>query len=148
MFDRPVIAWEWSDVSDRTEPHEHPRRKAKSTFRDDAFERAAAIFRAASDPNRLKMLERLSSGEWCVSELAGVAGAHMSTVSQQLRLLRAERLVTRRRDGAHLYYSLADAHVASLIHAALEHASEPKSIREKDDDDEPQDPRKARSRSR
>lgn len=104
--------------------HKHPKRETRGTFEDEAFERAAAIFRAASDVSRLKLLERLAHGEWCVSELAEIAGANMSTVSQQLRLLRTERLVTRRRDGAHLYYSLVDAHVSALIRAALNHASE------------------------
>lgn len=93
---------------------------------------------------RLKLLERLSDGEWCVSELASLAGANMSTVSQQLRLLRAERLVTRRREGSHLYYSLADDHVRSMIHAALEHASEP--ARAVEESDEPRDSRRARGR--
>ena len=59
-----------------------------------------------------------------MSELASLAGANMSTVSQQLRLLRAEHLVTRRREGSHLYYSLADDHVRAIILAALEHANE------------------------
>ena len=48
----------------------------------------------------------------------------MSTVSQRLRLLRSERLVARRRDGKHVYYALADAHVGELLQAALEHAAE------------------------
>jgi ArsR family transcriptional regulator len=105
--------------------HKHSPRRERRRFSDDAFARAAAIFRVASDVNRLKLLERLSDREWCVSELASVAGANMSTVSQQLRVLRAEHLVTRRREGSHLYYSLADEHVRMIIRAALEHANEP-----------------------
>jgi ArsR family transcriptional regulator len=46
-------------------------------------------------------------------------------VSQQLRLLRAERIVSRRRAGKHIFYSLADAHVSDLIRSAIEHAAEP-----------------------
>jgi DNA-binding transcriptional ArsR family regulator len=74
--------------------------------------------------SRLKLLERLADGEWCVTELAGAAGTGLSTVSQQLRLLRAERMVTRRRAGKHIYYALADSHVRDLIQSALEHAAE------------------------
>ena len=89
-----------------------------------AFERAASLFRAAAEVERLKLLHRLSEGEWCVTELAEAAGVGLSTVSQQLRLLRAERIVTRRRTGKHIYYSLNDGHVRDLIRNALEHASE------------------------
>ena len=105
-------------------PEEHARRARLSTVSDDELERAAAIFRAAGDLSRLKLLYRLCDGEWCVTELADAAGVGLSTVSQQLRLLRAERIVARRRAGKHIFYSLADAHVSALIHSAIEHAAE------------------------
>jgi DNA-binding transcriptional ArsR family regulator len=88
------------------------------------FERAAALFRAAGDVSRLRLLERLAGGERCVTELAEAAGTGLSSVSQQLRLLRTEHIVTRRRVGKHIYYSLADGHVTDLIRNALEHAAE------------------------
>ncbi|HEX4514753.1 MAG TPA: metalloregulator ArsR/SmtB family transcription factor [Polyangiaceae bacterium] len=129
--------------------HEHRARKERDTFDDDAYERAAAIFSAAGDVSRLRLLVRLSNGEWCVSELASLAGANMSTVSQQLRLLRSERLVSRRREGTHVYYALADGHIRTLIRAALEHATErSSSTTRKQDDDGPQDTPRPRSRSR
>lgn len=106
-------------------PEEHARRAKLVIVSDDQLERAAAIFRAAGDVARLKLLHRLSDGEWCVTELAEAAGVGLSTVSQQLRLLRAERIVARRRAGKHIFYSLADAHVSDLIHSAIEHAAEP-----------------------
>jgi DNA-binding transcriptional ArsR family regulator len=106
-------------------PEEHTKRARRTEPIDDAsFERAAAIFRAAGDVARLKLLERLSDGEWCVTELAAAAGVGLSTVSQQLRLLRSEDLVKRRRVGKHVFYALADKHVAELIHNALDHAVE------------------------
>jgi ArsR family transcriptional regulator len=40
-------------------------------------------------------------------------------------VLHAERIVKRRREGKHIYYSLADDHVRELIRAALDHAGEP-----------------------
>lgn len=105
-------------------PDEHPSRVHHSKVTDHAFERAAALFRAVGDVARLRVLEQLSDGEWCVSELAQTAGVGLSTVSQQLRLLRNEHLVTRRRSGKHVFYGLADAHVADLVRSALEHALE------------------------
>lgn len=106
-------------------PEEHARRLGRQAVSDDQLERAAAIFRAAGDLSRLKLLHRLCDGEWCVTELAEAAGVGLSTVSQQLRLLRAERIVARRRAGKHIFYSLADSHVSDLIQSAIEHAAEP-----------------------
>jgi DNA-binding transcriptional ArsR family regulator len=92
---------------------------------DAAFERAAALFRAAGDLARLRLLHRLDAGECCVTELADASNTKLSTLSQQLRVLHAERMVKRRREGKHIYYSLADDHVRELIRAALDHAGEP-----------------------
>lgn len=118
--------------------HDHgARAREASTVSDATFERAAGFLRAAGDVARLKLLERMRTGEWCVSELSTAAGVGMSTVSQQLRLLRTERLVVRRREGKHVYYRLADAHIAKLLRDALEHASEEHTH---EDDDEEVDP--------
>jgi ArsR family transcriptional regulator len=114
-------------------PEEHARRTRFAVVSDDQLERAASIFRAAGDISRLKLLHRLSDGEWCVTELAEAAGVGLSTVSQQLRLLRAERIVARRRAGKHIFYSLADSHVSDLIRSAIEHAAEPHSHDKHDD---------------
>src|SRR5262245_11715989 len=115
-------------------PEEHARRARLNFVSDDQLERAASIFRAAGDISRLKLLHRLSDGEWCVTELAEAAGVGLSTVSQQLRLLRAERIVSRRRTGKHIYYALADRHVSDLIRNALEHAVEERSHEDDDRD--------------
>ena len=115
-------------------PEEHARRARQTTVSDDQLDRAAAIFRAAGDLSRLKLLYRLCDGEWCVTELADAAGVGLSTVSQQLRLLRAERIVARRRAGKHIFYSLADSHVSILIQSAIEHAAEGHDHTHKHDD--------------
>jgi DNA-binding transcriptional ArsR family regulator len=96
-----------------------------SEVSDLAFERAAALFRAAGDLARLRLLHRLDAGECCVTELAEASETKLSTLSQQLRVLHAERIVKRRREGKHIFYSLADDHVRELIRAALDHAGEP-----------------------
>ena len=104
--------------------HSHPRRPPIPRLPDTAFVRAAALFRAAGDVARLRLLHTLAHGEWCVSELAAESGTKLSTLSQQLRVLYAERIVERRRDGKHVYYRLTDDHVRDLVAAALEHAGE------------------------
>jgi ArsR family transcriptional regulator, lead/cadmium/zinc/bismuth-responsive transcriptional repressor len=101
--------------------HDRPPTPAIS---DAAYVRAAGLFRAAGDEQRLRLLTLLAAGEWCVTDLAEVAQAGMSTVSQRLRVLRSEGLVTTRREGKHVFYALADDHVAEMLANALEHADE------------------------
>jgi ArsR family transcriptional regulator len=89
-----------------------------------SFATAARTFRALGDHERLRLLALLAEGERCVTELAESVGATLPTVSQRLRVLRTEGLVERRREGKHVYYSLADGHVAELVANALAHAGE------------------------
>ena len=70
------------------------------------------------------MLAMLSQGDMCVTEIAERLGDSLSAVSQRLKLLRSERIVRQRRDGKHIFYSLADRHVAEMISNALAHAEE------------------------
>ena len=88
------------------------------------LDRAAQLFRAMGDAQRLRLLELLKRRELCVTEIVAAVGDKFSTVSQRLLLLHREGLLARRRDGNHLYYSLADRHVADLLSNALEHAHE------------------------
>lgn len=106
-------------------PHTHAARASSTAVSEGAFERAAALFRAAGDLSRLRLLHQLDRGEWCVTELAQASDTKLSTLSQQLRVLHSERLVKRRREGKHIFYSLADDHIRELIRAALDHAGEP-----------------------
>lgn len=104
--------------------HQPPRATALPS--PTVLARGAAILRAAGDPARLGLLAQLLAGERCVSELAAVSGDSLSTVSQRLRVLRSEGLVTRRREGKHIHYSLEDGHVAELIRGVIDHAGEPR----------------------
>ena len=88
-----------------------------------AVERASRIFRALGDGARLRLLVRLAGREACVSDVAEAECEEISTISQRLRVLRNEGLVSRRRQG--IVYGLADQHVVDLIRNALAHASEP-----------------------
>ncbi len=101
---------------------DHARKK--KAIPPASLERAAQLFRAMGDGPRLRILDLLQSGERCVTEIVAAVGEKFPTVSQRLRILRGEGLIARRRDGNHVYYALADRHVADLIHNALAHALE------------------------
>jgi DNA-binding transcriptional ArsR family regulator len=102
--------------------HEH--RGGAAAIDAVACERAAAIFRALGDPQRLRILMVLEASERCVSELCDVLDDNMPAISQRLRLLKSERVVRSRRDGKHIYYALADAHISRLVTNGLLHALE------------------------
>ncbi|MDQ4044244.1 MAG: metalloregulator ArsR/SmtB family transcription factor [Chloroflexota bacterium] len=84
----------------------------------------ATLFAILGDPTRIRVLTALAAGELCVCDLAAATGVNRSTVSHQLRVLRAHRLVRRRREGKVAYYALDDDHVLQLLAVAGEHASE------------------------
>lgn len=91
---------------------------------EPAIERTARIFRALGEPARIRLLARLAQGEACVTELAELEGESITVISQRLRVLRADNIVGRRRNGKHILYYLADQHVLDLVFNGLAHASE------------------------
>lgn len=81
----------------------------------------ADTFSAMGDPSRTMILLHLARGERCVSDLAALVGISESAISQHLRLLRTLRLVRPRKEGRHVYYTLDDHHVQTLLGVCLEH---------------------------
>ncbi|MTI04906.1 ArsR family transcriptional regulator [Roseibium denhamense] len=71
-------------------------------------QRASNFLKAISHEGRLMILCHLASGEKSVAELESLLSARQAAVSQQLTRLRLEGLVTPRRDGKAIYYSLTD----------------------------------------
>ncbi|WP_319387622.1 metalloregulator ArsR/SmtB family transcription factor [Roseibium sp.] len=71
-------------------------------------QRASNFLKAISHEGRLMILCHLASGEKSVAELENLLSARQAAVSQQLTRLRLEGLVTPRRDGKAIYYSLTD----------------------------------------
>jgi len=92
--------------------------------KETEIESLADLFRHASDPTRLRILIILLEGELCVCSISGKLDVSVSAVSHQLRVLRSGGLVARRKQGRHVYYSLADNHVETLISVGLEHIRE------------------------
>ena len=86
------------------------------------LERVTELFKTLSDLTRLQLVLLLRSQERSVSELTAALGQPQSTVSRHLALLRGAALVKTRRKAVHVYYRLADAHLAELIQQALSHA--------------------------
>ena len=90
----------------------------------DKAQQMAEIFGVLADTNRLRLLSALASQELCVCDLAVLTKMTESAVCHQLRLLKVMRLVSYRREGRNVYYSLADSHIINLYRSLLEHLDE------------------------
>jgi DNA-binding transcriptional ArsR family regulator len=78
-------------------------------------EQLSLLFKAFSEPGRLRILHALLQQEMCVCDLAALLDVSESAVSHQLRLLRTVGLVVNRREGTVLYYRPADRRLIELI---------------------------------
>ena len=84
----------------------------------------AEFFRMMGADSRLKILLALDKSELCAGALSQTLNMTPSAVSNQLKALKAARLVTVRREGKMLFYSLADCHPREIIHLAMSHVKE------------------------
>lgn len=81
----------------------------------------AELFRAFSDPSRLKIIAALVQGELNVGTIAEEVGLSESATSHHLRGLRQMQLVRPRKEGRQVFYSLMDDHVNQLFQIGREH---------------------------
>jgi DNA-binding transcriptional ArsR family regulator len=97
--------------------HAHPHEPGT-----EQFARAAEVLGLLADRTRLALLHTLGAGEADVGTLTAAVGAARPAVSQHLAKLRLAGLVTARKDGRRVVYTLADGHLARLVAEALGHA--------------------------
>lgn len=74
----------------------------------------AERFKALGEPARLQLLVCLRGGEHSVTELVEETGLGQANVSKHLQMLHTLNYVTRRKEGLHVYYALADRTVFTL----------------------------------
>ena len=84
----------------------------------------AELFKNFSDSTRIRILYLLIEEEKSVSEIAELLNMNQSAISHQLRFLKNSKLVSNRREGKTIYYSLADDHVYNIISQGIEHVEE------------------------
>ncbi len=88
---------------------------SSSHFKHDIFAQFARIAKALSSGNRLELLEYLAQGERSVEVLANVSGLTVANTSQHLQQLRQTGLVTSRKAGLKVFYSLSGDDVLALL---------------------------------
>ena len=84
----------------------------------------AELFKVFGDSTRIRILYVLFEKDACVFEIADELNMNQSAISHQLRILKQSRLVTNKREGKSVIYSLADDHVRHIIDQGREHIME------------------------
>ena len=82
------------------------------------------FFKILGDSTRVNILLVIDEAPMCVCDISTALGMTKSAVSHQLKILRQNHLVTYRKNGKNVFYSLADDHVRDIIEKALEHIKE------------------------
>jgi DNA-binding transcriptional ArsR family regulator len=77
--------------------------------------RACSLMKVLANPDRLMILCQLSQGEKRVGELEALLGIVQPTLSQQLTVLREEQLVSTRREGKNIYYTVTSPQALAVI---------------------------------
>lgn len=86
----------------------------------DNAQGASDFLKALSHEGRLMILCSLAHGEKSVTELEQMLSSRQAAVSQQLARLRQEKLITARRDGKQIFYSLTDDRARRIIEQVYE----------------------------
>ena len=76
---------------------------------------AMALLKLLANPDRLMLLCQMTQGEHSVGELEQRLGIRQPTLSQQLAVLRAEGMVSTRREGKNIFYRVADPKALRLL---------------------------------
>ncbi|MBQ3099852.1 MAG: helix-turn-helix transcriptional regulator [Clostridia bacterium] len=84
----------------------------------------ADLYKVFGDTTRVRILYSLFENEMCVCAIADLLKMTQSAISHQLSILRRNKLVSARRDGKTVYYSLADTHITTILECGMEHLNE------------------------
>jgi ArsR family transcriptional regulator len=97
------------------------RAAANLLLEQETAEQVAALFKALSDPTRVRIIGLLARAELCVGDLARILEMTQPAISHQLRVLRNLRIVRGRKQGRHVHYTLMDEHIHDLFDQGLAH---------------------------
>lgn len=93
-----------------------PAKPSRPPLTPQALDAVAARFRVLGDPNRLKLLSALQSGELSVGELVETTELTQANVSRHLQRLAAAGILARRKEGLSVFYRIDDPGIFDLCH--------------------------------
>lgn len=91
---------------------------------EDEIAGMTLVFKALSDPTRVKIACMLQQKELCVCDIAALLNTSVAMASHHLRQLKSMNIAKSRKEGKNVYYSLSDHHIRTLITMTLEHQKE------------------------
>ena len=100
------------------------RRKRASMPDEATLYDLSDFFKVLGDSTRMNILFAIDGEPMCVCDIAELLGMTKSAVSHQLKILRQSALITYKKVGKNVFYTLADDHVRDIIEKALEHIKE------------------------
>jgi ArsR family transcriptional regulator len=104
--------------------HDAVDKKRKEMPEEQALFELADFFKIFGDTTRISILFAIDGEPMCVCDIAALLGMTKSAVSHQLKILRQSSLISYRKLGKNVFYSLKDGHVRDIIEKALEHIKE------------------------
>ena len=107
--------------------HDHSellKKIKKDMPEDELLQDLGDLFKVFGDTTRIKIMYALYEGEMCVCAISELLNMTQSAISHQLKTLKDATLVSARREGKEMYYSLSDEHVKSIIAEGYEHITE------------------------
>ena len=112
-------------VCEHEEVHDEKVRRRREEMPDEeTIYDLSDFFKIFGDSTRMSILFALDGEPMCVCDIAALLGMTKSAVSHQLKVLRQSDIITYRKSGKNVIYSLADDHVRDIIEKALEHVKE------------------------
>ena len=99
-------------------------RAQKRMITENQYSELSEFFKIFGNPTRLKIISLLTTDDLCVCDICEALNLNQTTVSNQLRILRANNIVKYKKEGKMARYSLTDLHIEMIYKVGLEHILE------------------------
>jgi DNA-binding transcriptional ArsR family regulator len=113
------------DVCEVFVAHEDAVKRVKERMpSEEQYSDLSEFLKIFGNPTRLKIISLLCVEDLCVCDICEALDLNQTTVSNQLRILRANNIVKYKKEGKMVRYSLADLHIEMIYKVGLEHILE------------------------
>lgn len=113
------------DMCEVFDSHEDVVKRTKNRMQsEEEYSELSEFFKIFGNPTRLKIISLLSIEDLCVCDICETLDLNQTTVSNQLRILRANNIVKYQKEGKMVRYSLTDLHIEMIYKVGLEHILE------------------------
>ena len=113
------------DMCEVFDSHEDVVSRVRERIPDEEeYAELSEFFKIFGNPTRLKIISLLAIEDLCVCDICDALDLNQTTVSNQLRILRANNIVKYQKEGKMARYSLTDLHIEMIYKVGLEHILE------------------------